>query len=173
MTIALSLTITTIITLAVLQRRLSDRKRLSNVSDAKAAAAAGAPPPPLHFTAPSLYVRVIDGVCQSCVPCLFANILPALVVCESKIVLDACWLMQPHTQTCCTSCAGAFLGGATAPNPIRYLQSCALAALALHFCSYGEPPRELGGFQQIAPGKAWDAVVRVHKGGGGGVGASK
>lgn len=98
MTIALSLTITTIITLAVLQRRLSDRKRLSNVSDAKAAAAAGAPPPPLHFTAPSLYVRVIDGVCQSCAPCLFANILPALVVCESKIVLDACWLMQPHTD---------------------------------------------------------------------------
>lgn len=69
MTIALSITITTIITLAVLQRRLSDRKRLSNVSDAKAAAAAGAPPLPLHFTAPSLFVRVIDGVCQSCAPC--------------------------------------------------------------------------------------------------------
>jgi hypothetical protein len=116
----------------VLQRRLSDRKRLSNVADAKSAAAAGA-------------IKNQNPFFSAAFP---HNPPPPL----------------PLLQICCAFFEAVCLEGGSR------LHVCFIAPLATgkkHSFRYGEAPRELGGFQPIAPGKAWDAVVRAHKGGGG------
>ena len=59
-------------------------------------------------------------------------------------------------QTCCASCAGMFLVGT--------LSMFSVGSSDWQTLSFGEMPKNLGDFQPIAPGKAWDSVVRLHKG---------
>ena len=119
--------------LVVLQRRLGDRRRLSNVADAKTAAAAGtaarSPCSPYiqHSSAPARHAAHLARTRAPQVPPPPSPPLPPPLHCTFLL----------------------------------WRRSCAL------FCRYGELPRELGGFQVIAPSKAWDAVGRVHRGVGG------